>query len=113
MDPTFHIMCQRLGRLLSTMSNTITLQETFTFCTHVGIHWKEFCHYWDLIVVPYENGYCDTPICILPLKTQSTLVISKSKGPSKTLRDIHTSTYQICSIEKKNNLNNQIFQMTM
>ena len=32
---------------------------------------------------------------------QSNLVISKSKGPSKTLRDIRTSTYQICSIEEK------------
>ena len=32
---------------------------------------------------------------------QLTLVISKSKGPSKTLRDICTSTYQICSIEEK------------
>ena len=31
---------------------------------------------------------------------QSTLVISKSKGRSKTVRDIRTSTYQICSIEK-------------
>ena len=31
---------------------------------------------------------------------QSTLVISKSKGPSKTVRDIRTSTYQICSIEE-------------
>ena len=34
-------------------------------------------------------------------KIQSTLVISKSKGPSKTLRDIRISTYQICSIEEK------------
>ena len=31
---------------------------------------------------------------------QSTLVISKSKGPSKTLRDIRTSTYQICRTEE-------------
>ena len=31
---------------------------------------------------------------------QSTLVISKSKGPSKTLRDIRTSTYQTCRIEE-------------
>ena len=31
---------------------------------------------------------------------QSTLVISKSKGPSETLRDIRTSTYQICRIEE-------------
>ena len=31
---------------------------------------------------------------------QSTLVISKSKGPSETLRDIRTSTYQMCRIEE-------------
>ena len=31
---------------------------------------------------------------------QSTLVISKSKGPSETLRDIRTSTYQIYRIEE-------------
>ena len=31
---------------------------------------------------------------------QSTLVISKSKGPSETLRDIRMSTYQICRIEE-------------
>ena len=34
---------------------------------------------------------------------QSTLVISKSKGPSETVRDIRTSTYQICRIEENNN----------
>ena len=32
---------------------------------------------------------------------QSTLVIWKSKGPSETVRDIRTSTYQICSIVEK------------
>ena len=32
---------------------------------------------------------------------QSTLVISKPKGLSTTLRDIRTSTYQICSFEEK------------
>ena len=32
---------------------------------------------------------------------QSTLVISKSKEPSETVRDIRTSTYQISSIEEK------------
>ena len=31
---------------------------------------------------------------------QSTLVISNSKGPSETLRDISTSTYQMCRIEE-------------
>ena len=30
---------------------------------------------------------------------QSTLVNSKSKGPYENLRDIRTSTYQICRIE--------------
>ena len=35
------------------------------------------------------------------IHVQSTLVISKSKGPSETLRVICTSTYQVCSIEDK------------
>ena len=34
---------------------------------------------------------------------QSTLVIPKSKGPSGTLRDIGTLTYQICRIEENTN----------
>ena len=35
------------------------------------------------------------------MRIQSTLVISNSKGPSEILRDIRTSTYQICRIEEK------------
>ena len=46
-------------------------------------------------------------------KVQSTLVISKLKGPSETLRDIHTSTYQIFRIEEKYKSHNQIAQMNM
>ena len=42
---------------------------------------------------------------------QSTLVISKSKGLSEVLQDIHTLTYQLCRIEEK--LNNHISQMNM
>ena len=34
---------------------------------------------------------------------QSTPVISKATGPAEILRDIHTSTYQICRIEEKIN----------
>ena len=34
---------------------------------------------------------------------QSTLVISKLKGPSEALRDIRTSTYQIFRIEEYTN----------
>ena len=42
-------------------------------------------------------------LCILQCKVQSTLVISNSKGLSKILRDIPTSTYQNCRIEEKIN----------
>ena len=38
-----------------------------------------------------------------PKIIQSTLVISKSKGLSEILRDIRSSTYQICRIEEKIN----------
>ena len=39
---------------------------------------------------------------IIPeLHVQSTLIISNSKGLSKILRDIHTSTYQICRVQEK------------
>ena len=39
--------------------------------------------------------------CGLAVEVQSFLVISNSKGPSEILRDIRTSTYQICRIEEK------------
>ena len=35
------------------------------------------------------------------LELQFGTVISKSKGLSETLRDVHTATYQICKIEEK------------
>ena len=37
----------------------------------------------------------------LTKQIQSTLVISNSKGISEILRNIRTSTYQICRIEEK------------
>ena len=37
---------------------------------------------------------------------QSTLVISNSKRLYETLRDIRTSTYQICGTEENNKSNN-------
>ena len=45
--------------------------------------------------------YPNRPCHMIDMHIQSTLVISKSKGPLKTVRDIRTSTYQICSIEEK------------
>ena len=38
---------------------------------------------------------------VLVLNIQSTLVISNSKGLSEILRDIRSSTYQVCRIEEK------------
>ena len=43
---------------------------------------------------------------------QSTLIISKSKGPSETLRDIRSSTYQMCGIEENTNRTNKFHKRT-
>ena len=40
-------------------------------------------------------------ICYSRYNIQLTLVISNSKGLAEILRDIRTSTYQICRIEEK------------
>ena len=41
--------------------------------------------------------------CEFVFEVQSTLFISKLKGPSETLRDIRTSTYKIFRIEENTN----------
>ena len=51
--------------------------------------------------------------CSRRKKVQSPLVISKSKGPFETLRDIRTSTCRICKILENYKLNNQIPQINM
>ena len=43
---------------------------------------------------------------------QSTLVISKLKGSSETLRDIRTSTYQIRRIEENTNRTTKCHKLT-
>ena len=45
----------------------------------------------------------DSIALVLIVYVQSTLVISKLKGPSETLRDIRSSTYQIFRIEENTN----------
>ena len=45
-------------------------------------------------------------------KIQSTLVISKSKGPSEILRDIRTSTYQMCKTEENTNRTTKFHKWT-
>ena len=53
----------------------------------------------------FSSEICITFICThaydIGNYIQSTLVISNSNGLSKILRDIRTSTYQICRIEQK------------
>ena len=65
-----------------------------------------------------QNLYLKGTVCFGPLGSvkkkvfvsnkrlliQSTLVISKSKGPSETLRDIRSSTHQMWRIEENTNL---------
>ena len=59
-------------------------------------------------------AFCSTNIrnvlCICFKQIQSTLVISNSKGLYETLRDIRTSTYQICGTEENNLSNNHLLQ---
>ena len=54
-----------------------------------------FCRYREFARCP--NCMSLNPVYIV----QSTLVISNSKGLSEILRDIRTSTYQICRTEEK------------
>ena len=42
-----------------------------------------------------SNVKLSVAFCFCSVYIQSTLVISRSKGPSETHRDIRTSTYQI------------------
>ena len=46
------------------------------------------------------------------VQIQSTIVISKPKGPSETLRDIRTSTYQLCRIEENTNRTTKFHKWT-
>ena len=81
----------------NTYKNNITVasdQELFFFLTSQKLWY--FRNYWQKSNVPYLSWI------------QLTLVILKSKGLSEILRDIHTSTYQICRIEENNKSNNHI-----
>ena len=46
------------------------------------------------------------------IKVQSTLAISKSKGPSEILRDIRSSTYQMCRTEENTNQTTKFHKCT-
>ena len=58
--------------------------------------------------------FCCISVILLmtPAQIQSTLVISKSNEPSETLRDIRTSTYQMCSIEENTNGTTKFHKLT-
>ena len=58
------------------------------------------------MVDPDKAAHIELLINVMLMKDyekQSTLIISKSKGPSETLPDIRTLTYQICRIEENTN----------
>ena len=62
--------------------------------------------YWPHCAAPGPALHCwglPAPILRINTEVQSTLFISKSKGLSEILRDIRTSTYQICKHEEKIN----------
>ena len=59
------------------------------FVLLIGINWVREDH---TTIIPDYSLYI-----------QSTLDISKSKGPSETLQDICTLTYQICGTEENTN----------
>ena len=48
----------------------------------------------------------------LSIPIQSTLVMSKSKGPSEILRDIRTSTYQMCRTKENTNRTTKFHKRT-
>ena len=58
--------------------------------------------YYNINIVFYINFITGLLVIFIlfNIYIQSTLVISKTKGPSETLRDIRTSTYRMCRIEK-------------
>ena len=49
----------------------------------------------------YIRIFCMIHCILMYVYVQSTLVISNSKGLSEILRDIRSSTYQVCRIEEK------------
>ena len=51
-------------------------------------------------LVPSQWAFGAKKIYRRQCDVQSTLVISKSKGPAEKLRDIRTSTYQMCRTEE-------------
>ena len=62
----------------------------------------KWCESRDRVLRTSSRGYHSCRVCIpIPNYIQSTLVISNSKGLSEILRDIRSSTYQVCRIEEK------------
>ena len=59
------------------------------------------CIYVRVLQMNILEGFNNQNLEHLLLELQSTLVISNSKGLSEILRDIRTSTYQICRIGEK------------
>ena len=71
-------------------------ENYFSFKDKYSLLYTVIIGYDPVMSLPVRDG-------VFPLKIQSILVISKSKGPSEILRDIRTSTYQMCTTEENIN----------
>ena len=102
---SLHKMFQKYVRTINFAALT-RCQQTTVFISYVSWNNKHLKSGFNLVACLYqciEEPLKLLPHIDMPFKIQSTLVISKSKGPSETLRDIHTWTYQICRIEENTN----------
>ena len=93
-------LSQTLGqRLHTSCSNRRPFFFFFSFCEKLKLDYNLSLHSrWEIAL---DQSMAFHKILLEQRHIQSTLVISNSKGLSEIFRDIRTSTYQICRIEKK------------
>ena len=78
--PTSMPMTSRLIKILTHQSKHLTILELFSF---------------------FNSCFCSSSWPYNRIQMYMSLVISNSKGPPETLRDIRASSYQIFRIEEK------------
>ena len=98
-------LCHRFAQNLS----VLVCQMLYIISQYIPISWSFLTKYLiDILYILFtRSGDIKLLHCI-----QSTLVISKSKRPSETLRDIRTSTYQICRTEENTNRTTKFHKRT-
>ena len=107
--PAFFLFMIPCSGITKSMVNFSRCPLCFLFmipcsCTSIAVNYS-FCPFCFLFMIPCLStsvtvNFSRCPFCFM-FMIQSTLVISNSKGLFEILRDIRTSTYQICRIEEK------------